>query len=394
MNKTQGGSTLHKSATSVRAKAVRGSAVLAASLSVAGLVAGGVPPAGADPRSASALVGVGSDTTQDVMNALSGFNNGINYTPVQSSVASGQKQLTSWDATPVGGCITPKAPGATFDRPNGSTNGRRALSRAIDGGLWGASGPCGTSGKVVSGLVDFARSSAGPSGTGTDLTYIPFGRDAMSFAYSANGVAPVTTLSSAQLNTLYTVGPQTISGVEIVPCLPQTGSGTYQFWLTAVGATANQAGAATAACGQVQENDANGLKAKGDTFPGKQVVIGFSAANFISQSNGVAPSQLTNAPDVDLGSIDSLGKPYTGTGSSLSPAAGFYASTKYGRDVYNVVPTAKLGGFPTVNADFKSMFVGTSSAICSSAAQTTVNAFGFLSLGSACGSTTLTGPKV
>lgn len=382
---------MNKSATSVKTKAFRGTAALAAGLSVAGLVANAVPSATADPKAATALVGVGSDTTQDVMNALAGFNNGINYTPVQSSVASGQKQITSWDATPVGTCITPKTPGATFDRPNGSTNGRKALSRSMDGALWGTTA-CGAGGKVITGLVDFARSSAGPASAGTDLTYIPFGRDAMSFAYSANGVAPVTTLTSAQLNALYTVGPQTIDGVEIIPCLPQTGSGTYQFWLTAVGATASQAGAATMACGQVQENDAAGLKAKGDGFPGKQVVIGFSAANFISQSNGVAPSQL--AAGVDLGSIDALGKPYTGTGSSLSPSATFYASTKYGRDVYNVVPTAKLGGFATVNADFKSLFVGTGSAICSAAAQTTVNAFGFLSLGSACGSTTLTGPKV
>lgn len=385
------------SATSVKAKAYSGTAVLAASLSLAGLVAGSAPTASADPKSVTALVGVGSDTTQDVMNALAGNNNFVNYPPVQSSVASGQKQISSWDATPVGGCITPKAPGATFDRPNGSTNGRKALSRALDGAPWDFDASCGSTGKVVSGLIDFARSSSGPSGTGTTLTYIPFGRDAMSFAYyAAAPTTPVTTLTSQQLRDIFLIGPQTIGGIEIIGCLPQTGSGTRQFWLKAMGITTDNLGPyGTTACnGTIQENDGNSLKARGDqaAFAGKQLVIGFSAANFISQSNGVAPSQLGSAAGVDLGAIDALGKPYTGTGSSLSPSASFYASTTYGRDVYNVVSTARIAPPAGANADMKTLFVGSTSAVCG--ATSTINAFGFLGLGAACGSTTLTGPSV
>ncbi|HEX7276792.1 MAG TPA: hypothetical protein VF244_05400, partial [Acidimicrobiales bacterium] len=97
---------------------------------------------------------------------------------------------------------------------------------------------------------------------------------------------------------------------------------------------------------------------------------------------------------VDLGAIDALGKPYTGGAPGpISASASYYASTSYGRDVYNVVPTSKLGGLPAANADLKTMFVGGSSAVC--AATSTIIAFGF-STGTAlpCGDTTTVGPKL
>lgn len=365
------------------------------------------PSASADPKFADALVGVGSDTTMDVMAGLSGYANGKPFTPVESSVASGRKHIASWDSrlsTHTDNCIAPKLKSPTIYRSNGSSEGRRALSRAIDGTVYGPAAQCGGS-KVVTGLIDFARSSSGPSSgdTGTALTYIPFGRDALSFAYYANGVAtPVTSLTRAQITTLYTTGPQTISGVEIVPCGIQTGSGTYQSWLGMTTATAAQDTTATATCeaagtvGRLQENDATALKAKGDALVGKQVIIGFSAANFIAQGNGVALNQL--AVGVDLGEISNdgtganLGKPYTtsvvNSSTVYAPSATFYNSTVFGRNVYNVFDTARVTGFG--NNDLKTIFVGSSSAVCSVAGQTIVNQFGFSSIGT-CGSTTLTG---
>lgn len=372
-----------------RALACLGAASLGTGLLIA---AGGT--SGADPKQFSALVGVGSDTTQDVLNGLSGESNGNTYTPVRSSAASGRKQITSWDAIGTD-CITPKAPGATFLRPNGSTNGRRALSRAIDGTNWPASTALCGGPKPVSGLVDFARSSAGPSGTGTALTYIPFGRDALGFAYYANGVTPVTNLTTGQLQSLFSAGPATIGGVEIVPCGIQTGSGTYQSWNEKMAVNQATETAATAVCNaagtgaRVQENDAAGLKAKGDALVGKQVVIGFSAANFISQANGVAASQL--ASGVDLGTIDALPKPYDGSAPSTTPNATFYASNVWGRDVYNVVASTRIGGLANANLDFKSLFVGSDSAVCQ--ATTTINAFGFATIAN-CGNTSITGPLV
>ena len=118
-----------------RAKTTRCVAALATTLSVGSLLLNHTAPAGADPR--NVLVGVGSDTTQDVVGGLAGV--GIQPTvPLVGGVrvlASFDAALSSGGVTQTGTCITPKPGAPTFDRPNGSTNGRKALSRAIDGTL-------------------------------------------------------------------------------------------------------------------------------------------------------------------------------------------------------------------------------------------------------------------
>jgi ABC-type phosphate transport system substrate-binding protein len=370
-------------------------------------------PAGADPKQLDAYIGLGSDTTQDILNALAGHANGRNFTPIQSAPPH-QRQVISFDAVPPAGatdnCITPKVRAATMYRPNGSTQGMRALSRAIDGTGYGPTGQCGGR-KDVSGLVDFARSSSGPptGDTGTALTYVPFGRDAVGFAYYRAAGSPVTSLTRAQLTSLFTNGAQTIGGVRILPCGIQLGSGTKSFWDTVAGVTAPQEAAATAECnnlggvpdgaGRVQESDGEQLKIKGDlahaAVPGTQVVVGYSAANFIAQSNGVAAKSEPPA-GVDMGTVSdngngvNLGKPYTGTAHNLLPASAFYSDGTFGRFVYNVFPTTIIDtGFG--NADIRSVFRGPTSAICSAAAQSIVNQFGFLSIGASCGSLALKG---
>jgi len=214
-------------------------------------------------------------------------------------------------------------------------------------------------------------------------------------------VAPVTTLTRAQLTSLFTTGAQTIGGVNIIPCGIQTSSGTYAFWNTVTTATPGQESAATTTCNnagtgaRLQENDAAGLKAKGDAQVGSQVVVGFSVPVFIAQSNGVSPSQL--ATGVDLGSISdngggtNLGQPYSGTAPSLVASPAFFGDAWFGRPVYNVFDTQRVTGFG--NNDLKSLFVGATSSICASAAQTIVNTFGFLSSGT-CGSVALKGSLI
>lgn len=361
----------------------------------------------ADPKQLTAAVGVGSDTTQDVMNAMTGFTNGVNYTPIQSTSASGYRQVISFDALPPAGvadaCITPKVGGPTFARPQGSSAGRRALSRAQDGTKYG-NAACGGV-QDVAGLVDFARSSAGPASgdVGTVLTYVPFGRDAVSFGYYRAAGSPVTSLTRAQLTTLFTTGVQTINGVRILPCGIQTSSGTYSFWQLVTTATALQEAAATLECnnllaaGRAEENAGDQLKARGDAAdaatPGTQVVIGFSAGSFISKANLVAPG--TPPAGVLMGSIDDgagvITSPVVGTAPNLTPNSTFYASSIYGRNVYNVFPTAVIAS-AFGNDDLKSLFVGSTSSMCS--ASTTIEKFGFQALGANCGTTTLKGSLI
>ncbi len=371
-----------------------------------------VGSASADPAQYNAFVGVGSDTTQDVLNALAGKSNGILFTPVQSSAATGGRQLISFDANPPAGaadnCITPKLGVATFTRPNGSSAGRRALSRSIDGTGYGTAATCALA--DVSGSVDFARSSALTTGATSELTYLPMGRDALSFAYYRASGAPVTSLTRAELTSLFTTGPQVIGGVRIVPCGIQTGSGTFQFWNTVTTASTTAENTATTLCNNLlgvgaraQENDGVDLKARGDALAAipaeanSQVVIGFSAGAFISKSNGLATP--TPPAGVGIGSISNngagvnLGSPITGTAPTLAPSATFYGDGTFGRLVYNVFPTSIITG--PGNADLKSLFVDTdpgaanTSTLC--AATSTINSFGFL-IASNCGAAGITGP--
>lgn len=394
---------------------------LALGAAAAGLIGASVlgSAANADPKQFTALAGVGSDTTQDIMNGLAGNSNNISYLPINSSAATASKQIISWDAfgSP---CITPKSSGIVMNRPNGSTQGRRALSRAIDGGNYGNSSCGGASGKPVGGLVDFARSSAGPASgdLGTDLTYVPMGLDGMSFAYYRNGGGAVTSLTRADLIDIYTLGSKTIGGVRIVPCGIQTGSGTKSFWQSSPlngmsdttennGTTeCNNATTTSLPGNRIEENNPASLKLKGDSaaminstncpsINPCQVIVGMSAGSFIAQTNGVSPNN--TAVGVDLGSISdngsgtNLGKPYTGTAPNLTPATTFFNDSVFGRRVYVVLDTAKATGVG--NNDVKTLFVGSTSAICSSAAQARVNSFGFLTP-SDCGSTSIKGSLI
>ncbi len=399
-----------KALTKKFAFAAAASAVAGATLT-AGFIPG--PSASADPKQFSALVAVGSDTTQDVLNAYSGFSSGINYTPVQSSVASGQTQIASWNAG-APECIAVKTGAPLILRPNGSSAGRRAISRiAQNQPTWGTGSICGA--QDLAGLVDFARSSTPPTAgdTATDLTYIPFARDALSYAYYRAAGAPVTNLTSAQLNGIFSTGAGTVGGVNFVPCGIQTSSGTYASWNTAVGVTAAVEGTSTAFCngllgvpdtgGRLQEHDGPQLKIKGDlanaaTNPncdgvaggpavscaGVQVIVGFSAAQFVARSNGAADP--APGPGVGLGGINGNAA-VSGTAPSVVPQAAFYANTTFGRDVYNVFITSVISD--PFNATLNTLFVGPTSAVC--AATTTRQQFGFLAPSQACGSQTLKG---
>lgn len=398
----------------------------AAGLVAAGVAAGAMvgTSASADPAQFKALVGVGSDTTQDVLNGFSGRIGNSFFTPVISSTGTGATQVVSFDATGTP-CIIPKPGFGAYDRPNGSTNGARALSRAIDGIGWGSTtGSCGR--QDVAGAFDFARSSSLGSNTTTgvgssttfDLTYIPFGRDALSFAsYRAAG-SPVTTLTRAQIKDLFTQpanGSITVGGVKIIACGIQDGSGTFQFWNTVHGGGTSGEVTATTQCrnlvqgptgagitgrqpnGRLQESQPVQLKQIGDIVaaqPGEantQVIIGFSAGSFIAKTNGVSFPAVAGT-NVQMGSVSdnnvlgggaNLGSPVQVSGSGLAPNPTFFADSWVGRDIYNVLPSAIVDDAAPNAA--KDLFVGSTSAICQATA--TLQTFGFGVIGN-CGTTT------
>ena len=148
--------------------------------------------------------------------------------------------------------------------------------------------------------------------------------------------------------------------------------------------------------GRLEENDGTALKTRGDLVAaGTEVIVGFSAASFTAKSNLVATG--TPPAGVGIGSISdngsgvNLGAPVTGTAPNLVPSATFYNDAVFGRNVYNVFDTAVITSL-FGNDDLKSLFVGSTSSICS--ASSTIAAFGFLSLGASCGTTTTKGSLI
>ena len=404
-----------------KSKAIKVAAVAAALGSLAAIGFAGSSPAQADPKAFKALVAVGSDTTQDVTNAFAGFSSGINYTPLQSTAASGQTQIISFDAGSAS-CVATKTGLGAILRPNGSTAGRRILSQVAQGlTTWGTGSTCQA--KDPSGTIDFARSSSGPAlqgtpatqpDTGTVLTYVPFARDALTFAYySADGTSGTDT-TQVNLDTIFTNGTGLIGTTPVIPCGIQTSSGTYGSWNSMVGVTGDEMEFGTTLCrtllgvpdatGRLQEHNGPQLKIKGDLLAlqsnalcdgivggavvpctNTQVIIGFSASQFVARSNGQADPN--PGPGVGLGSI--AGQAFvTGTAPNVLANATGYANTAFGRDVYNVFISLVIDD--TSNAVLQSLFVGPDSAVCS--ADTTVTSLGFIPLSNAaCGTTTLRG---
>ncbi|MEW1778166.1 Ig-like domain repeat protein [Streptomyces sp. NPDC086777] len=349
----------------------------------AAVVAGGLAlatPALADPTPAGTfrqLVGVGSDTTQDVVNALAGDTvNGNSYaaTAVKSANGAG---IASYDAIEPGtgsttSTIVTRSGGTAFTRPNGSGNGQKALSASLTGDKF----PAGT-GTVIKGQVDFARSSGGPSTLGSALTYVPMARDAVGVAVKGSAL---DSLTKQQLFEIYSGSLTELNGQTLHPKIPQDGSGTRKFFLAAIGMSTTPLGANVQV---VQENQANtALTEDGALVP-------FSVGSWIAQNNGVSPdySKAAAAAGGHLASITLPGdtgatSPVTTVNGKLAPVQAYYENSTFGRDVYNVVPSRAID--PTsvfFNKDLYDIFVTSGShtaQLASESAEKVISAFGFV----------------
>lgn len=340
---------------------------------VAATVALTALPASADPSGFTTLSGTGSDTTQDVMNG----------------VASQVPAIGSYDA--IGSAtIQVSAGGPTFDRPNGSSAGIQALSASIN-----STGSKVWHGVDITGELDFARSSSGPSSSfpGSTLTFIPFARDAVTYAVSAGSDFPKNVPLGSAAAAAGNPGAMTLwniyhctrttfvnaAGVPITinPLIPQSGSGTRSFWLGRVGLTEATIPSCVTSLGDtVQEHNGTKLTGPGDVVP-------FSIAQYIAQGNHQAIADDTGVVIAERRSLVTLGgiggfSPYVFGAAGLEMNPSFSVN----RLVYNVVETARLGE-PAI-AD---TFVGTGSDVCQS---TVPQTFGFATIGATCGSTTTT----
>ncbi|MEN3609117.1 hypothetical protein AAH979_06155 [Plantactinospora sp. ZYX-F-223] len=278
-------------------------AAVGAALVAAVGVAAGAGPAAADPNPVTdyrTLAGVGSDTTQDVLNGLG-----------EAITVGGQKVIASWDARGTA-TVKTKATACELARPNGSSAGRTALR---DSEL---------PGRPTAGCVDFARSSSSttnvPAGTGT---WVPFAVDAVTFAINRNSDLPIN-MSVALLQNIYKCVISHIGGLPIQPLLLQAGSGTRQFWN-----------------GQMSITD-------------QEIALGdypclVPASPALPDGTGLPEVQEHDARVLD-GHTDHI-MPYS--------IAQHIAHFPLRRTVYNIVPTADLN-----NGVIDQVFTGSDSLIC------------------------------
>jgi hypothetical protein len=326
----------------------------AAIIAVTAFSALGAGAALGDPTTGKTINAVGSNTTQDVYNGFTvGYTfNGTTHTPDAFGGTVG-----NWNATGAGGVIddhiTPVAGGDTFERPDGSGDGRAALSAA-----WNTANPSWTSSD--SGNVNtltaavatrheemsFSRSSSLPKqtlwtnnpGVANNMTFLPQAIDAVGVAEGVTGTATaVSNLNTGAITAIYTGGtytqgasPQTgdvqevggfpflVTGVshgvvtkfQVVPVLPQASSGTRSFFLTASGASsfaANIVANETGTVAQEENNPAANLNtshiqaalnknATPYTIPANAILVApVSGAAVVEQLHGLTANELGTA---------------------------------------------------------------------------------------------------
>ncbi len=265
-----------------------------AAIITAGFIA--APAAMADPAvspalGANTLTGYGSDTTQDVMNALA--------TAVNADHPSDDAWIASYDALGDPTIANPKGAtvGGRVPRANGSGDGLKLLRTAVghspaqaivsgtgkanrnaalvaSGDGLGVSAGAETNALGVQGLVNFARSSSdrGDANNASNgvFSYVPFAKDAVTLAVNpasaSNGIAALgnvltqgasgDTATTASIYSIYhclaryvytntstgayvgvgaaASSDNAITSTEIHPVLPAYGSGTRKYFVTTI----------------------------------------------------------------------------------------------------------------------------------------------------------------
>jgi ABC-type phosphate transport system substrate-binding protein len=272
---------------------LRGGGVLAvAALVVSGLAT--APTASADPSftpDADDIVGVGSDTTEFVMNKLAaGFN---------ARAIGGTQQMASFNATGTS-TIVPRSGASAIPRPNGSSAGIDALQAESD--------------------LSFARSSRGPNPTGDEgLLFFPYAKDTLGYVFSKPGSHVRKDLGANQLKAIYTCQKTNwkafgMPAGHIHARVPQAGSGTRSFFIASIGIDETQLQDAIAQpnrqCSviEVQEHDPTAV---------------------IGDKNAIAPFSLAR---------------FTILRKAVKTTIGYAAQAKFNvkRNVYNVIRSADV----------------------------------------------------
>lgn len=324
------------------------------------LVAGGVgaaslvlaatlPTAQADPvgpPTYRALAGMGSDTTMDLMNALS-----------EVVTVDGVKVIASYNAIPDGPAVTTKDPAIdpqceNYPRANGSSGGRNALQTSLQAG---------------DGCLQFARSSSsrGSYTSEIPMAWVPYATDNLTFAVNAFGTVP-TQLTKAEIVSIFKC-----ENDDYQPALVQVDSGTRSSWIKFIGINEDEIAAGAYPC-LVPEAD-------GGTFPGplpqEHDGRALKANQIMPYSASVYQAQMWKSAN------DRRGNAVLGVIDGVAPTVNNTAFSGV-RNVFNIIPAEKADD-PT-SLEYQ-VFVGTDSLICQAKPTINLQGFGDLADASKCG---------
>jgi hypothetical protein len=273
-------------------------------------------PASADPVGAPTfrpLAGMGSDTTEGVMQGLSDSVLVGTSKAIGSYDVTGTSPVSTKDEAAFPNCNTAGGAGG-IPRANGSTAGRNALTAAM------------TPGDASANCLDFARSSS--TTVNANQTFVPMATDGLTYAYPLNGlIGPQASVADLQL-----IYQCTIAGFQ--PLIPQAGSGTRVSWATLMGINAVTLPACvsdTLAGTVVQEHD-------GSRFTATNQIVPFSVAQYIAQSFGVLADKRSTAQLGQLDGINPLVQNPAQTGlrtvGNILPTVTFSNAASLGNDVF------------------------------------------------------------
>lgn len=310
--------------------------VLSVAAGLALTTAGVANLAAAEPVSNSYAI-VGSDTLQDVVNALV---NGTSITSASVRSTAGSAFAGSFDAT--GGAIIQTKPyGPRFGRPNGSSDGVTALSRSIDGSPYTSKTAGSPANVQITNQVDIARSSSGATAVQDGpLRYIPFGRDALTYAHTGS-ITAFDNIDAATLKGLYECTITQVGGVTVTPVIPQAGSGTRKDFIAKISVTeTSMKEVSEGGCVVVgQEHDTKHLADGTTAFPANAITP-MSAAQWVAQNTGAGIDR--RGATAKIGSPINGASPVIGSGTSMEPNPSFYSNGTWGRDTYLVVENARV----------------------------------------------------
>lgn len=327
------------------------------------------PPSGVVPAHTN-IVGVGSDTTQLVVDKFSIDFNATHTSP----------KVYSWDAVGTA-TITTKVGCAAITRPNGSGAGITALKANAR-----------PSGDTADFCVDFARSSRGPqAGDGTAIAFVAYAKDAVTWSANAttNATASLTTL---QLRAIYSCNAALLgtgktgkvtwnevggtSTAAVVPVIPQSSSGTRSFFLGKIGVT-TLGSCVVPTNNSVEENE--GTNAIFKSASAVNEIFPYSVAVYLAQT--VHGHGAGTQGNLKLHSVNGVA-PTTGTGSATKINPAF----PYSRSVYNVVrDNGTTSHVPTYLRTLLGAGNDTGWICTNATAQADIASYGFLSLGTNCG---------